>query len=162
MGGRSAADGMAPFLKNGKCRRLSSRWLDGRLHFCLIIISHWANVSIVIQVFITDLILRAEAHRFPTKRRIYTDRLCAKTQRVRTEKSRMRRFPEPCQVRRRGWRPDGKMQGMVSSCHAVLGDSMCVPAGAVDGSAKTSSLPPEEARRRSMTAAFPPVKWKYL
>ena len=32
-GGRSVADGMAPFLKNWKCRRLSSNGLDGRLHF---------------------------------------------------------------------------------------------------------------------------------
>lgn len=31
--GWSAADGMAPFSRNGKCRRLSSQWLDGRLHF---------------------------------------------------------------------------------------------------------------------------------
>ena len=33
VGGRSVADGMAPFIRNGKCRRLSSQWLDGRLHF---------------------------------------------------------------------------------------------------------------------------------
>ena len=35
-GGRSVADGMAPFLKNGKCRRLSSLWLDVRLHFAFL------------------------------------------------------------------------------------------------------------------------------
>ena len=32
-GGRSVAVGLAPFSRNGKCRRLSGRWLDGRLHF---------------------------------------------------------------------------------------------------------------------------------
>lgn len=29
----ACVDCMAPFLRNKKCRRLSSRWLDGRLHF---------------------------------------------------------------------------------------------------------------------------------
>ena len=34
MGGRTiCADGMAPFFRNGKCRRLSSHGLDVRLHF---------------------------------------------------------------------------------------------------------------------------------
>ena len=32
-GGRSVAVGLAPFSRNGKCRRLSSLWLDRRLHF---------------------------------------------------------------------------------------------------------------------------------
>lgn len=32
-GGRSVAEDMAPFPRNGKCRRLSSLWLDRRLHF---------------------------------------------------------------------------------------------------------------------------------
>ena len=36
VGGRSVADGMAPFIRNGKCRRLSSHWLDGRLHFAFL------------------------------------------------------------------------------------------------------------------------------
>ena len=35
-GGQSVADGMAPFLRNGKCRRLSSLRLDGRLHFAFL------------------------------------------------------------------------------------------------------------------------------
>ena len=29
-------DGMAPFSRNGKCRRLSNLWLDGRLHFAFL------------------------------------------------------------------------------------------------------------------------------
>ena len=33
VGGQSVADGMAPFSRNGKCRRLSSHRLDVRLHF---------------------------------------------------------------------------------------------------------------------------------
>lgn len=32
-GGRSVAVGLAPFSRNRKCRRLSSLWLDRRLHF---------------------------------------------------------------------------------------------------------------------------------
>lgn len=37
MDGRTiCADGMTPFSRNGKCRRLSSLWLDGRLHFLLL------------------------------------------------------------------------------------------------------------------------------
>ena len=35
-GGQSVADGMAPFSRNGKCRRLSSHGLDGRLHFACV------------------------------------------------------------------------------------------------------------------------------
>ena len=34
--GQSVADGMAPFSRNGKCRRLSSHGLDGRLHFACV------------------------------------------------------------------------------------------------------------------------------
>ena len=36
MDGQSVADGMAPFSRNGKCRRLSSHGLDGRLHFACV------------------------------------------------------------------------------------------------------------------------------
>lgn len=39
-------DDMAPFLRNGKCRRLSSHWLDGRLHFaCLYYITLGVGVN---------------------------------------------------------------------------------------------------------------------
>ena len=35
-GGRSVAEDMAPFPRNGKYRRLSSLWLGGRLHFAFL------------------------------------------------------------------------------------------------------------------------------
>ena len=40
------ADGMAPFLRNGKCRRLSSHGLDCVCILLSCIISHWERVSI--------------------------------------------------------------------------------------------------------------------
>ena len=46
MDGRTIyVDGMAPFLRNGKCRRLSSHGLDGRLHFFLYYITLEVGVN---------------------------------------------------------------------------------------------------------------------
>ena len=58
-GGQSVADGMAPFLRNGKCRRLSSHWLDGRLHFAFL---YYITLRVGVNSFTVEkLLLIAES-----------------------------------------------------------------------------------------------------
>lgn len=45
-GGRSVAEDMAPFPRNGKCRRLSSLWLDRRLHFAYL---YYSTLSVAVK-----------------------------------------------------------------------------------------------------------------